>query len=285
MSRPLLPPRGIFTGTRWLYDLELSATVKETLLQVMALAWGKDSHTTPPLSYAQLEALTGKNARTLRGHLSALRSYQAALRLQPAGTGQFIIALAPWLFTNVLPQSGADAPAGKILPQPVNDQNQEEDSTVWVEREFLDLPEPDHDQARGKTAARTPAPGTAAPGTAAPPPPPASGRAAKPTPPAAKPRSLSKKLQARLGDAGVFPVLLPEVAERAASGRYSETELTALLDWCADDQPERPAALFIGRLRAGARAPSLYRTPPCKRCGQRGKHAQECPERYGPMDY
>ena len=87
---------------------------------------------------------------------------------------------------------------------------------------------------------------------------------------------LSADLQTRLREAGLFPSLLPEVAASA----YSEDELRALLEWCCTDQPERPAGLFMGRLRAGAYPPAQFSQPACPRCGLRGKHKPECPRRY-----
>ncbi len=268
MSRPLLPPRGHFTGTRWLFDPALSAPIKETLLQLMALTWGRDGHTTPPLSYAQLEALTGKNARTLRGHLLALRTYHAALRLQPAGTGTFIAALADWLFNNTYTAPDTlSAQVGEVLPKPYL--NQEEEEELNPSRDvFLVLPH-HHDHGAAwisPDAARTPPTGIAAPRQ-------------KPVPQPAK-KTLTRPLEKRLREAGVFPALLPEVEARAAQWQYSAKEIDRLLDWCADEQPERPAALFIGRVRAGARAPAVYNTAPCVQCGRRGKHADDCTQRY-----
>ena len=127
MARTLLPPRGLFIGTRWLFDPALPASVKETLIQLMTLSWGRDGHATPPISYPPLEALPGKHARTLRGHLLALRNYHAALRLQRADTGQFIVALADWLFINTagMPEDRSDC--GEILPEPdlINQEDEE----------------------------------------------------------------------------------------------------------------------------------------------------------------
>ena len=132
LTRPLLPPRGIFASTRLLFDHGLSASIKETLLELMALTWGSDSHVTPPLSYPLLEHLTGKDARTLRGHFAALRTYHAALRLQRADGGYFIVWLAPWLFNNALEPEAARS-GGKA----------NEDFSRPVTGNFL--PEPDHD--------------------------------------------------------------------------------------------------------------------------------------------
>jgi hypothetical protein len=247
MPRPLLPPRGFFTGTRLLFNPEVSASLKETLFQLMALAWGSESHTTPLLSYALLEQITGKPPRTLRGHLLALRTCHAVLRLQHADAGQFIIHLAGWLFRNDVP--------GEVSPLPVKE---EEDSNLNLLMDgFLPL----DDQV-------VPAP----------------KNAAMDEPPAARLRRsrgpLSKTFTAQLLEAGVFPALIDEVAARAAQGKYNAAELAALLEWSQNDEREHPAALFITRLRAGARAPKHYQQPACPRCGQRGGHAQDCSRRY-----
>jgi hypothetical protein len=254
MTRPLLPPRGLFTGTRWLFDPALAPNLKETLLQLMTLTWGREPHTTPLLSYPMLEELTGKNARTLRGHLSALRTYHAALRLQHAVAGQFIITLAGWLFRNDL----VETPAldGKNLPLPDHDHGidqQEEQDSLHPGEVFLPPVDDliDYDQP-----------------------------ASAPPPAAKTPRRLSKKAEKRLIEAGVFPGLLAEVATRAAESSYSEAALFQLLEWTVDSQPDAPAGLFISRLRAGARAPAMYARPVCTRCGQRGKHSADCPHRY-----
>jgi hypothetical protein len=272
MARPLLPPRGIFTGTTWLYDPNLSAGLKETLLQLMALTWGREDHTTPPLSYAQLEAITHKNARTLRGHFLALRTYHAALRLQPAGTGQFLVALAGWLFRNDVTGPAIPSADGENLPMPDHDhdsdldhdqnQNQEEDS---LEDVFpLDSSDPDLLTAPAVEPKRQ------------------RGRSSQP---ARAPGMLSPQVAQMLQQAGVFPALFAEVAARAREGRYRDQDLQALMAWCADDaqtsdQANLCARLFIARLRAGGRAPHMYNTPPCPQCGGRGRHDPECRRRY-----
>lgn len=270
MTRPLLPPRGLFTGTRWLFDPALSAPVKETLLQIMALTWGRPGHTTPALSYPQLETITGKPARTLRGHLLALRSYHAALRLQRAGAGEFIIALADWLFTNITPVAPLafhnseefvedlvdDFSHGRLLPEPVNDQEEEQEEISTGREDFL-LPLPDDHDLHAK---------------------PKPARAQKIIPGA--PKKLTRALEQRLLEAGVFPALLPEVAARAEQWGYSGPQLKRLLEWSAEDEPRQPAALFISRLRSGARIPDRYAKPACPECGKREGHSSDCLRRY-----
>lgn len=91
---------------------------------------------------------------------------------------------------------------------------------------------------------------------------------------------LSKTILAKLLKAGVFPALLDEIAAHAEQGKYSGKELAALLAWAQEDEQRHPAALFVTRLRAGARAPKIFFEPACQRCGKRGGHAQDCPQRY-----
>jgi hypothetical protein len=89
-------------------------------------------------------------------------------------------------------------------------------------------------------------------------------------------RRLTKALEQELLAFGVFPVLLREVANSS----YSEADLRALLAWCRVDAPDTAAGLFIGRMRAGARAPRAYHDKPCDVCGQYGRHAPNCRRSY-----
>jgi hypothetical protein len=123
---------------------------------------------------------------------------------------------------------------------------------------------------RTRSAAGAEAPACDAPGGVA------AGRAAGTASGRGAARALTKKLQAELLERGLFPMLLAEVA----ASSYSEADLRALLAWCSADSPERPAGLFMGRLRAGARAPKVYRGVPCPVCGQYGKHAADCRKRF-----
>lgn len=293
MTRPLLPPRGIFTGTSWLFDPDLAAGIKETLLQLMALTWGNDAHSTMPLTYPQLEFITHKNTRTLRGHLLALRNYHAALCLQPAGAGRFIVALTGWVFNNNIPYQDARPiealeKNGKFLPGPVKeDQNQltQEDEEKFLH--LLNIPDQPGGAANGEIALENgdfepeirPALLKLGMRLAAPDPQPQTNPhiPTKNLPPA---RAIGRPLRRRLTEAGVFLGLLSEVETLAAKFDFTDKDLDALLAWCVDEQPERPAALFIGRLRCGALAPARFRKPACRRCGKHGRHADDCPLRY-----
>ena len=88
MTRPLLPPRGIFIPTSILFG-DLPDQVKTTWMQLRALAWG--SLETPPVSIGQIHHLTGKSQSTLYGHMATLRD-RDALRWRPAQGGTLIVS-------------------------------------------------------------------------------------------------------------------------------------------------------------------------------------------------
>lgn len=90
MTRPLLPPRGVFVPTELLFDLSLSSTVRETASQIIALAWGQSE--TPPLTFEKLHQLTGKSIPTLYGHLRLLQT-RGVLRWRSGGSSTFIFSL------------------------------------------------------------------------------------------------------------------------------------------------------------------------------------------------
>jgi hypothetical protein len=71
MSKSLLPPTGIMVSTAMLFDCSISPALRDTWLQLRALAWG--SRETPEMSMSQLETLTGKKSRTLYLHLKEAR--------------------------------------------------------------------------------------------------------------------------------------------------------------------------------------------------------------------
>jgi hypothetical protein len=87
MGRPLLPPRGVFVPTSILYDLELSATVRDTWAQLRGLAWGQNE--TPELSPAQITSISGKSQSVVYGHLAMLRA-KGALRWRSSRHGTLI---------------------------------------------------------------------------------------------------------------------------------------------------------------------------------------------------
>lgn len=89
MTRPLIPPRGVFVPTSVAYNRALPAAILQTWVQLRGLAWG-DSET-PPLSMKQLIEITGKSQSCLYGHMTSLRVW-GALRWRPSGRGTFIVS-------------------------------------------------------------------------------------------------------------------------------------------------------------------------------------------------
>jgi len=96
MPRPLIPPRGVFVPSGLLFDHDrpksewLHPVVRDTAIQIMALAWGKNE--TPPISFDELSKLTGKSMPTLYAHMGLLRD-RGALRWRPSGTSTIIVEL------------------------------------------------------------------------------------------------------------------------------------------------------------------------------------------------
>lgn len=285
-----LPPSGLFLGTRVLFTRDLSPHLKETLLQILALCASAGGHATPPVSIRALAQLTAKPDRTLREHIALLRE-QGLLQISAAGRPyQFTLHLADWLFDDRLPpqaggSSSGDESATTDGPNPApirthltpDSLKEEEELNTYRYSVILPLPpsnhhptgaqpEPAHPNGRTRKPLRAQKAERAR----------GSGRYTA----RRMPDNLPADLRERLLSAGVFPALLHEIAERAEQDDYSPADLLALLDWCAADQPESHAALFIGRLRAGARAPAAYTQPACPRCGQRSGHAPDCPRRY-----
>jgi len=130
----LLPPRGIFVATDILFTPDIWKPARDTLIQLMALAWSSADHCTPTLSLAHLEQLTGKKARTLRQHLAYLSTYQDVVRVQSLGRDSFTLSFAGWLYgrppadgdtrpsaLDDTPAPGLPAPAPDVLPAPGQD--------------------------------------------------------------------------------------------------------------------------------------------------------------------
>ncbi len=125
MGVSLQPSRGVFVPTCLIFDKALAAVIRDTLVQLMALAWSSAIHELPPVSYNQLAGLTGKSVATLHGHIAILRGYHAALRLRSAGNGLFILTLANWLYPNK--PSGLKILDSKNLESPVKESESEQE--------------------------------------------------------------------------------------------------------------------------------------------------------------
>jgi hypothetical protein len=221
-------------------------------MQLIALSWKSQDRMTAPLSFRAISGLTSKSVRTLYGHLSALQNKYAALRLQTAGDGIFVVVLADWIFE--APKPGElDC---KILQKPVK----EEEDSIHESRIEPAPPPPDSDQeeeCEGK--------------------PRKIAKFSNHKPLRRSMRVLSPELHEKLLAAGLFSTLLDEVAVSP----YSEEDLRALLAWSEQDKPDNLAAFFMYRLRARANPPEAFRMPPCPQCGMPGgKHKDDCGRRY-----
>lgn len=245
MPKPIKPPRGVFISSQVLFHPSMKAQVRDTLIQLLALAWGSNSQHTPPLSYPQLAALTGKTIGRLYGHITILRNDYAALRLQSAGDGQMIITFADW----VLPKQ--QNPPGRFKNSKVPYEEEDVNPDIDSDSRLKIHPLNDHDSISSEIS-----------------------KTDVPTMP--QPQLLTDDLRRTLLDAGVFPSLLAEIGRSARQ----EEDLYALLAWAKSDRPGAPAALFMGRLRAGAVAPAMYYQPPCPVCGVYGGHRDDCRRRY-----
>jgi hypothetical protein len=253
MTKPLIPPRGVFISSRILFHPDMPSAVVHTLIQLIALSWDSQDRMTAPLSFRTIAGLTSKSVRTIYGHLSALQNKYAALRLQTAGDGIFVVILAGWLFEPLKPGE-LDC---KNLQTPVKEE-QEELTSIESENNLVLLNDSDQEEEyEGK--------------------PQKIAKFSKHKPLRKSIRALSPGLRDQLLAAGVFPSLLDEIAVSP----YSEEDLTALLAWSTHDQPDNPAPLLIGRLRKLANPPKIYRQPPCPVCGMAGgKHKDDCHRRH-----
>jgi hypothetical protein len=95
-QRSLLPPRGIFIRTHMLFRVRMRAQLRETLFQLIGLAWGDCC--TPILTVSHLAKLLHKPRQRVYQHLAELRDVYSALRLQKVDAGHLVIWLEDWLF-------------------------------------------------------------------------------------------------------------------------------------------------------------------------------------------
>jgi hypothetical protein len=89
MTRPLLPPRGVYVSTRMIYHPQLPPAVILTWIQLRGLAW--DGTVTPPLNMQELADLTAKCQATIYSHLVVLRQMRA-LSWRSAGNGRIVVS-------------------------------------------------------------------------------------------------------------------------------------------------------------------------------------------------
>ena len=250
MTQSLIPRRGVYISSGILFHPDMSGPVAHTLMQLIALCSSNRARMTAPLSFHTLSGLTRKSVRTLYGHFSVLQNNYAALRLQTAGDGIFVVVLADWVFPPV-------PPGRKKLQTRVKE---EEELSLDESGENLVLLLNDSD-LEGGTGGK----------------PRRIAKFDKRKPGKKTIRKLSAEFCKEILAAGVFKSLLNELAVSP----YSEDEMRSLLAWTREKEPERPAGLFIARVRARANPPEGYLQPPCPHCGWRGgKHAPDCRGRY-----
>lgn len=249
MTTPLLPPRGVFAATVLLFDHHLSPGLKETLLQLISLAWANPGHETPHLSYAQLSQLTGKSSSTLHGHIAALRDYRSALRLRSAGHGTFIFSLDNWLYpgrmnAGCVDPGQLDLEAGRpwraSRPAGWGKHNSENLESPVKEERIIQVKEDEEIPHPPLPPSYPPAKKSAQPKNA---------------------NDLESAVDAALRKASVYTFLLPEMARTG----WASADRLALLAWCQADRPER----FYGER--------------CETCGQTGGYTADCRRRY--LDY
>ena len=95
MTRPILPPRGIFVPTK-LLEAPIRAPVLATAVKILALTWGR-SGDTPELSWKFLEEYTGLHRSQLYGHLSHLASMGVCAWMSRRG-GYLIVRFMPGFY-------------------------------------------------------------------------------------------------------------------------------------------------------------------------------------------
>src|SRR3990172_1478413 len=73
MTRPIIPPRGIFCPTR-LLEADINGPMLATAIKLLALTWGRPGGDTPELTWEFLSDYTGLKRSQLYGHLTHLAS-------------------------------------------------------------------------------------------------------------------------------------------------------------------------------------------------------------------
>jgi hypothetical protein len=89
MTRPLLPPSGVFVPTHLIYDYSLSPVLSQTWVQLRGLAWGRD--VTPSMLVTEMATIFGKAPSTLYRHLSPLRTL-TVLSWRTTESGKIIVS-------------------------------------------------------------------------------------------------------------------------------------------------------------------------------------------------
>jgi hypothetical protein len=89
MSRPLLPPSGIFVPIGLIFNDSMPPVLLQTWIQLRCLAWG--ATVTPCMPVKEMAAIIGKSPATLYRHMAQLR-HLAALSWRTTGSGSLIVS-------------------------------------------------------------------------------------------------------------------------------------------------------------------------------------------------
>lgn len=113
MTRPLLPPNGIFVPTRLIYDHALPPALLQTWSQLRGLAWG--AAVTPDMKFSEIAAILKKSPSTLYRHMSSLRNLDV-LSWHTTETGSIIVSF---------PEQEVIHPGYENTPLTLDSQNRE----------------------------------------------------------------------------------------------------------------------------------------------------------------
>jgi hypothetical protein len=235
MPKPLIPPRGVFAPASIAYNANIPPVTRDTYVQLFGLAYGDTE--TPPLSFNQLNEITGKGTSTLRGHLTFLRD-QGVLRWRTAQDGTIIVSFP----------KGASKGQAFFDDQPddsgFQEKHDEEEDINFGDKSVLPPPHPlDSQLAISKNEN------------------------------AQSQVQLREDVQQALLDAGVFKSKLHGIQLAG----LTNDEILAIVRWVNDEfRGERKAGLLIYRIENQILSPKQYFSNPCSECGNFGAHDEHC---------
>lgn len=98
MTRPIIPPRGIFVPTR-LLEARINGPMLATAIKLLALTWGRPGGDTPELTWEFLSEYTGLKRSQLYGHLTQLASMDICAWISRR-RGSLIVQFKPGYYSN-----------------------------------------------------------------------------------------------------------------------------------------------------------------------------------------
>lgn len=217
MTRPLLPPRGIFVPSK-LLEMNLKPSVFATAVKLLALTWGRKGDT-PELSWEFLEEYTGLKRSQLYGHLSCLASMGVCAWMSRRG-GYLIVRYNSGFY----PKSNGDLDELSDISDTliggglINNQ--------WD----YEFPPPNDLSLSAGTVRKN-------------------GRKSDKSENTGDESNLPPHIRERLTEIDVFPELFGEI-ERLA---WSDRDILDLVDAVKATGSDTPGALFIHRIRRTAR--------------------------------